>query len=133
MKALIHGLLASLLLLGCSPSAQHESDGSVQNVAVNEFSALVQQTPDLVIVDVRTPEEISLGKIASALEIDFSQPDFEDRIAELSKDKPVLVYCAAGGRSSRAAEMMRADGFTKVFNLKGGMNAWTAAGLPVAK
>jgi rhodanese-related sulfurtransferase len=52
---------------------------------------------------------------------------------EKFKDKPVIVYCASGNRSSAAAAVLRKSGFSQVFNLSGGFAAWQQAGLPVQK
>lgn len=83
------------------------------------------------VLDVRTPGEVSKGKLPNASVIDFNAEGFERKVALISRDKPVFVYCASGGRSARAAELMTKLGFKKVTNLTGGYRAWTAAGLPV--
>ena len=61
--------------------------------------------------------------------------ELEDRLGDLPQDKstPILVYCAAGGRSSRAASLLRARGYAESFNLSGGISAWEDAGLPVER
>jgi len=76
------------------------------------------------LLDVRTPEEIAQGKIENAMEIDFSSPDFKDKVSMLDKNKEYIVYCAAGGRSSRAVNIMKEVGFTKAHNLTAGYNGW---------
>ena len=81
------------------------------------------------LVDLRTPGEIQqTGKIAGALEIDFTSPDFQTQIGKLNKTKPVIVYCASGGRSPRAASQMLKMGFKKVYDYPGGMNDWKRRG-----
>lgn len=85
------------------------------------------------LLDVRTPEEWKAGHLKDAVHIDWYADDFAARVSKLDKSKPVLVYCAAGGRSAEAQEAMRDLGFKHVVNLKGGYSAWTAAGLPVVK
>ena len=65
--------------------------------------------------------------------IDINQPDFIKHLAELDKNKPVLVYCAIGGRSSKAMAIMKKEGFKEVYNLEGGMTAWKDAGMPITK
>ncbi|MFT3713677.1 MAG: thioredoxin domain-containing protein [Archangium sp.] len=86
---------------------------------------------DVLILDVRTPGEVAKGKIANASVIDFNGGNFEKKVALMSREKPVLVYCASGGRSSRAMELMTKLGFKHVDNLSGGMRAWQAAGYAV--
>jgi len=53
-----------------------------------------------------------------------------DRLADIPRDKPIVLQCQAGGRSSIGASLLRARGFDRVVNLEGGMNAWMSAGLP---
>ena len=79
-------------------------------------------------LDVRTPGEVAKGKLPGASVIDFNGPKFEQKVSLISRDKPVFVYCARGGRSAQAAAMMTKLGFKKVYNLNGGIAAWTGAG-----
>ena len=113
------------LLVGCVSSVV-----LAENLPPADFKAAFEKAPG-VVLDVRTPEEVARGKIPGASVIDFRAPKFEQKVALLAKDKPVYVYCASGGRSSQAAQLMEKAGFRRVVNLEGGMRAWTAAGLPV--
>ena len=105
--------------------------------AVNEsldpkaFKSQIEATADGVVLDVRTPEEVSQGVIAGAKVIDFKGADFDQQITALDKDKTYFVYCASGGRSGKAASMMKDKGFSKVYSLEGGMTAWKEQGLEV--
>jgi len=85
---------------------------------------LIQKNPDLVIIDVRTPEEIAGGKIEGAIEIDYDSPDFNARIGALDKQKDYLVYCASGGRSGYTKAMMMDTGFKNAYNMLEGYNKW---------
>jgi rhodanese-related sulfurtransferase len=58
----------------------------------------------------------------------FYASDFAQKIAKLDKNRPVMVYCAAGGRSASAASQFKKLGFAKVYDLDGGMGAWKKAG-----
>ncbi len=81
------------------------------------------------VVDVRTPQETSSGIIAGAQLIPVDQ--LESRLREIPKDdKPVLVYCAAGGRSAAACEFLSQQGYDNLYNLVGGYGTWTG---PTAK
>ena len=84
-------------------------------------------------IDVRTDDEYNEGHIKGCLHIDIASPDFLSRIAALTKDQAYLIYCAAGGRSSRATQMMTQAGFTNATNLVGGFTGWRKAGLPEEK
>jgi rhodanese-related sulfurtransferase len=93
---------------------------------------LADAPDDLVVLDVRTPEEFAEGHVADATLIDFYEPDFADRIAELDPDVPYVVICRSGNRSSQAVALMRDLGFSDVTDVDGGILAWNAAGLPLA-
>ncbi|MCS5491651.1 rhodanese-like domain-containing protein [Algoriphagus limi] len=106
------------------------SGASVVNLNPQEFSKLGSTGN---ILDVRTPGEIAQGKIEGAIEIDYYQPDFQKKVQELPKDKPVLLYCAVGARSREAAEQLVEMGFTNVYHLQGGIQAWYQQGLPIVR
>lgn len=80
------------------------------------------------LVDVRTPDECAEGIIEGAMMIDHNAADFQQRMLALDKSKPVYLYCAAGGRSYRAAQFLLKNGFGHVVELNGGMDAWLEAG-----
>lgn len=82
--------------------------------------------PEVVILDVRTPQEVAQGTITDqALNIDVTNRAlFDQEIEKLDKDKTYLVYCRSGRRSRVAGEEMARRGFKKVYNLKGGILAW---------
>ena len=95
-----------------------------QVLDVDTFEKKIQQTPNAYLLDVRTSGEFGGGHLPKAMNIDFRSPDFSTKVAQLSKDKPVLIYCLSGGRSAQAAEQMRAAGF-QVTEMKGGYLKWT--------
>ena len=83
------------------------------------------------ILDVRTPGEYQNGHIKNALQADWLQQDqFKDRVQYLDKGKPVLLYCASGGRSGQAAQWLEKNGFQKIENLKGGFTQWKLENKP---
>lgn len=106
--------------------AQQEK-GKVYNINVEQFAKLVDGNKGL-ILDVRTPEEWKEGVIGNATKIDYWGKDFTNKIEKLDKNEPILIYCKSGGRSSRAAKVLIDKGFTKIFNLDGGITAWKDAG-----
>jgi rhodanese-related sulfurtransferase len=82
--------------------------------------------------DVRTAAEYRTGHLPNALQADYNnKQEFFDRVQYLDKDKPVYIYCLVGGRSAAAAKWMRNNGFSKVIDLAGGVNAWKQAGKPL--
>jgi len=96
-----------------------------------EFKAAFEKEKDAILIDVRTPEEFKSGAIEKAVNIDYNDPKFEEKIVHLDKKLPYYVYCLSGGRSSSAAEVMRKNGFVKVVELKGGILAWNKSNLPL--
>lgn len=84
------------------------------------------------ILDVRTAGEFKSGHIENALQADWNnKAEFTERIQFIDKDKPVYVYCLAGSRSAAAAEWMRKNGYNRVIELEGGINAWKKAEKPL--
>lgn len=87
---------------------------------------------DALVVDVRDPGEFGAGHILGARNVPV------ERIAEKpelgkKKERPLIVYCDSGARAVKAAAALRAQGFTRVVTLSGGLGAWQSAGLPVEK
>lgn len=92
---------------------------------------LENRTQDLVVLDVRTPDEFNAGHLDGAVMIDFYESDFAANINELDRDQPYLLYCRSGNRSGQTLALMEDLGFTNVADVDGGINAWLDAGLPV--
>lgn len=102
------------------------------NVSPSEAVLLINRENALVL-DVRDEAEFAAGHITDARHIPLAQ--LEERLGEIrkSKDKPVIVHCQAGARSAKACNLLHNLGFSKLYNLQGGLNAWTQAKLPVVK
>lgn len=97
-------------------------------------AAWLAKTPSVQVLDVRTKEEFATGHLAGAVLIPWTDADFAARAAkELAKEKPVLVYCRSGRRSSAAAQALAKLGFAEIRNLDGGIIAWQKDGKPVTK
>ncbi len=100
-----------------------QNQNQVNHVYAEDFAQLMQDE-NTVLIDVRTPGEYMSGRIGEARNIDLMSPAFTTLISELPKDKTCLVYCAGGNRSSTAASFMVQNGFSKVYNLMGGIMNW---------
>ncbi|WP_350284364.1 rhodanese-like domain-containing protein [uncultured Croceitalea sp.] len=82
---------------------------------------------DVQLVDVRTPEEYEAGHIGDAVNFNIIDSElFLSQIDGLDKEKPVYLYCKMGGRSNRAAELMKKQGFAKIYDYSGGYNDWVS-------
>ena len=109
-----------------------DAAADIRVVSPSEAAALQADPPaDLVVLDVRTPEEFAEGHLDDATLLDFYRTDFAGRVAELDRDRPYLLYCRSGNRSGQTRARMEQLGFTDVTDVDGGIAAWTAAGLPV--
>jgi rhodanese-related sulfurtransferase len=130
MRHFVLSAMFALGLISCSNGQVKTADAGEHHViAAEEFT---KRPEGAQLVDVRTPGEWSGGIIKGALLYDISAADFEKKIDALDKKKPVYVYCAVGGRSGTASELMKSKGF-KVYDLKGGMGAWSSKGMPTVK
>lgn len=96
----------------------------VESMDANNAKRFIDESPQgsLTILDVRQPAEYENGHIPGAKLIPL--PEIKDRMDEIDPDMPTVVYCAIGGRSRVAAQMLSGKGFKKVYNLSGGIKAW---------
>lgn len=118
---------------GPEPSAETQTaQGGLVRVSPTVAAATVEDPPDdLVILDVRTPEEFAEGHIDDAIMIDFYNDDFADQLAGLDPEVPYVLYCRSGNRSGQTLAIMEQLGFTSVQDVDGGAIAWQEAGLPL--
>lgn len=116
-------LLLMVSIAGCANSTQGSKSG-VQNINEDEFAKIVQ-AEKAIVVDVRTPQEVAAGIIKGATVFaDINGSNFEAQVEKLDKSKTYIIYCRSGARSSSAANYMVSKGFTKVYNLNGGISNW---------
>lgn len=127
MKKIIYLFIVSLSLFACR--AQQEEQ-RIELISASDFEQKMAENKGQ-IIDVRTPKEFNAGHIDGAVNMHVYDKDFEQRVDKLEKDKRVYVYCKVGGRSAEAVETLKAKGFTEIFELEGGMDAWSEAGKPV--
>lgn len=93
----------------------------IPETTVTELHALKQQKADILILDVREPNEYQICQIGGKL---IPIQELPNRLGELDKNKKIIVHCRSGGRSRRAVEFLQSQGFTQVSNLTGGIRAW---------
>ena len=106
----------------------------VQSIDVNQAKAMIDQnTPNLVILDIRTPEEFNREHIKGAINIDYYANNFETELNKLDKSKTYIMYCRSGNRSRNAMRTFQKLGFQKVYNVLGGISSWTSKGYKVVK
>lgn len=121
-------LVCAITLLS---AASLEAKGNPpKNISVQEAADLLKQDKVL-ILDVRSGEEFAVGHLPHAENMNFFGGRFENDLAELPRDAEILIYCRSGTRSAAAAAMMEEQGFSHVFHMNQGFDAWKKAGLPV--
>jgi len=106
-----------------------KSNPSHHNLRPHEAQEWIQKGAH--IIDVREPWEYQQGHVPGAVNLPLGQ--LPERLHHLPKDRPLLVVCASGARSARAAAFLVAQGFTQVANLLGGTHGWMQAGLPIKR
>ncbi|MEP6670342.1 MAG: rhodanese-like domain-containing protein [Chthoniobacter sp.] len=103
------------------------------NVRARGARELLQTQTDAQVLDVRSRKEFAGGAVPGAINVSLGDATFRERVADLDRTRPVLVYCAGGFRSRKAVEVLRALGFQSIYHLHRGYHSWKFAGLPVAK
>lgn len=86
---------------------------------------------DAAVIDLRSSEAFARGHIVNSRNVPMDELDARMNKLAALKSKPVLAVCEAGVTSTKAVDTLRKSGFESVYGLKGGMNAWSVAGLPV--
>jgi len=101
----------------------------VKEIDPNELSALLAQEPAPLLIDVRTPGEISAGALPGHIAMPLNTVPL--RISEIPKDQTVVFYCRTGARSAQACMYMAQHGYSNTINLRGGIVYWAQHGLPI--
>ncbi len=145
MKKIVLLLVLTVFFTSCGQNTKKEVSTATNKVAQK---AVQQKTTierldtksfyervngkDVQLVDVRTPQEYAAGHLKNADNVNVFDADFITKMAKYKKDEPVYVYCRSGGRSMKAANMLKTKGY-HVVNLNGGFNGWASQGLPSEK
>lgn len=126
-------LLIALVLFIAKTDFTFAQTTAVKAISPSEFEGLMKNKGAVRVLDVRTPDEMAEGHIAGAINVDFKNDNFKSEIAKLPKNRTYLLYCKTGIRSGDAAEAMKAAGFTHLYSLDGGIQAWQEAKKPIQK
>lgn len=128
--SLLLGLFAfTMLPLHADEKKTATSESNVKNVSPDEAEKLIKADPKTIVLDVRTPEEFAKGHIPGAKNVDFNEDDFAKKVGALDPATPVIVHCAAGGRSTQALPSLKDK--KVVYHLNKGFKAWADAGKPI--
>jgi len=128
-------LAAALMVGGCADGTVSTTSGPAaatapaagSSLSPSDFAAAAKLS-GTVIIDVRTPAEFAAGHIAGAVNVDVQSATFGQQIATLDRAKNYAVYCRSGNRSKAAKAAMQQAGFSHVFDLAGGIQAWQSTG-----
>jgi sulfur-carrier protein adenylyltransferase/sulfurtransferase len=109
---------------GITAAAQQEANlkNGIPQISVQELKRRIDAGEDVQLIDVREPWEAQIAQIGGKL---IPQNDVPNRLAEIDRDREVVVHCKGGGRSQRIAEFLRQQGYERVANLAGGIGAWS--------
>lgn len=129
MKAFVHAFAVSLLALSATVAAE-----TAPLIAPDKLVERIEKKDsNVVILDVRTPEEFAAGHVPGAKNIPHDQ--LPNRLAELAgaKDKDIVVYCRSGRRSEMAINTLSSQGFERLLHLDGDMIKWEQEQRPLEK
>lgn len=102
-----------------------------RNISSFEARLLVGQKKNIYLLDVRTPDEFRQARMKGSVLIPINE--IERRIAEVPKNRPVLVFCAVGSRSNLVAGFLAGKGYGEVYNMQDGLIGWSRNGFPVER
>ena len=141
MKSLLAVTFCAMLLTtACNSSEEPKPQAIVKKAVVEQPAAAVAEQPaatvttidgnkalemnksGALLIDVRTPAEVEKGK-ASPAAINIPLQEMPQRLSEFPKDKDLLIYCRSGKRSMAASRFLVENGYTRVFNIDGGIMA----------
>lgn len=110
-------LLCFALILGFLLMISSCSKNGYDNINMKKALDLISKSTNLVLLDVRTPEEYMSGSAPNSINIDVLNTDFTSKVNLLDKNKEYIVYCRSGNRSTIASSIMFTNGFLHVYNL----------------
>ena len=136
MKRYLHLFAVGILLLAAIACGDKNTPSSGQtpifrSLSPQEAKSLMESRKDLVLVDVRSPQELYEGSIPDSQLIPFGE--LAQGRMTLPTGKPILLICAVGGRSYAVGQYFSGKGYGEIYNLAGGISAWKAAGLPLQR
>ncbi|MBL4710184.1 MAG: rhodanese-like domain-containing protein [Flavobacteriales bacterium] len=130
-KTFLISFVTILYLASCNSSKHSDTietkatENGFLLLSTNEFEVKLNSESNSQLIDVRTASEFDLGSIENAKNFDILDGTFQNQLSTLDKSKTVFVFCAKGGRSNKASNLLQQAGFNSVIDLKGGYTAWS--------
>jgi rhodanese-related sulfurtransferase len=129
-----HTLLAASAVLAALIVIAYELRARAQNVAAASPQDVIRlMNQNALLLDIRPQEAFAAGHVSGARHMPSDQIIKASETLKKQKDKPIVVYDESGSLAAAAVRQLAAQGFTKVFSLRGGLAAWRTDNLPVAK
>ena len=100
----------------------HET--KIENIQAMEAAKMLEKNPDMMVLDIRTPEEFNSGHIPASINIDYKAENFELEIKKLDRSKPYLMHCRSGRRSTAALDTFRKLRFDHIIHIDDGILGW---------
>jgi len=123
---MLTALVVTILIVTCCTPVE---DGGT--LTVKQVAEMVRKDTSVILVDVRTPEEYGQGHIKGSRLVNYYEANFHSQLETLPKDKTVILYCRSGHRSGEALKFLVSIGYSRVFNMIGGIIAWRKEKLPL--
>jgi rhodanese-related sulfurtransferase len=129
-------MAASIAFLSACAGSGSRAQGTqsaqiTKDLGVTAYAQKLSATPGAQLVDVRSSEEYAGGHLKGSVNIDYQASDFEAKVANVDRSKPVFLYCHSGRRSAAAAAKMEEMGFKVIYNLSGGISEWEKEHMPI--
>lgn len=124
MKKIVLVLLMMVSLVSQAWAAE-------KDITSREAKAMLERNKNIYLLDVRTPQEYSQGKLAGSVLIPIGE--FERRIGEVPKNKTIIVYCAVGSRSKPVANFLAQRGYKDVYHMADGIVGWYRNKFPIQR
>lgn len=116
-------LFAMIAFIACQKNENLANQEIIEVLRAEEFAAHIENK-EVQLIDVRMKSEFEQGHIKGAKHHHIYDKNFAEQVSYLDKEKPVYLYCKAGARSEEAALELQKMGFTKIYDLKGGISSW---------
>jgi len=126
-KSIIFTLLLVVIIFGAckeTPTDITSIKGEIELISPQQVYDAIYKDRSIQLIDVRTPEEFKGNHLKGAQNICVTSDDFKEKVKMLDKNKPVYVYCNRGGQSAQAAIALKELGFTKIYDMEGGILLW---------
>ncbi|WP_159018282.1 rhodanese-like domain-containing protein [Algibacter sp. L3A6] len=124
-------ILITIFFCAIMFNCKAQNDDIVTKVTPEELVVLLKEQKEIKLIDVRTPEEYGAGHISRAENINFFSENFSESLAELDKEEPLVIYCKSGRRSGKSVATFKESGFTKIYELEGGVLNWKSKNFEV--